>query len=182
MVSAMATREMDTPTYPIICRDSTTGAVKLEGAALSKMAKCVRWLHSHTVTELLERLSFLWHPLSDHCPLLRMEPSSRNSQNTHSAESTYYYKYNMIANSADKFEPYFPQSVLLLCALVCSESGCQWDTSQHHTAGQWTLYQIPTQCYKKNFWSTSKLLRWIGEFINLRVTNIPGCCFFKPLA
>ena len=42
MVRVMATREMDTPTYPMISRDSTTGAVKLGGDALSKMAKCVR--------------------------------------------------------------------------------------------------------------------------------------------
>ena len=42
MVRAMATREIDTPTLLMISRDSTTGAVKLGGAALSKMAKCVR--------------------------------------------------------------------------------------------------------------------------------------------
>lgn len=32
-------------------------------AALSNVAKCVRWVHSHTVLELLERLPFLEHPL-----------------------------------------------------------------------------------------------------------------------
>ena len=42
IVSAMVIREIDTPTYPMISRDSTTGAVKLGGDALSKMAKCVR--------------------------------------------------------------------------------------------------------------------------------------------
>ena len=44
---------------------------RLRGAALSNMAKCVRWVHSHTVTEVLETVSFLVQSLSDHCPELR---------------------------------------------------------------------------------------------------------------
>ena len=46
-------------------------------------------LHSHTVTEVLERLSDLLHPLSDHCPALRMPSSSsvNRSRNTHCISS-----------------------------------------------------------------------------------------------
>ena len=73
MVSVMATREMDTPTYPMTCRDSVIARLVLRGAALSNMAKCVRWVHSHTVTEQLERSSFLEQPLSDHWPMLKRE-------------------------------------------------------------------------------------------------------------
>ena len=87
-VRAMATRETDTPTLPMTSNDNTTASVRLKGDALSKMAKCVRWLHSHTVTEVLERLSDLLHPLSDHCPALRMLlsvlDSIKKSRNTHS--------------------------------------------------------------------------------------------------
>ena len=49
-----------------------TSLGSLRGFALSIMAKCVRWVHSHTVTEVLDRTSFLVQPLSDHCPTLRM--------------------------------------------------------------------------------------------------------------
>ena len=44
---------------------------RLGGALLSNMAKCVRWVHSHTVTEVLDRVLFLVQSLSDHCPELR---------------------------------------------------------------------------------------------------------------
>ena len=71
-VSAMATSDMDTPTYPIICRESVTGGGGFKGRALSRMAKWVRWLHSQTVTEELERVSLLLHPSLDHCPTVRM--------------------------------------------------------------------------------------------------------------
>ena len=71
-VNVMATSDTDTPTYPIICRESVTGGGRFKGRALSRMAKWVRWLHSHTVIEELERVSFLLHPLSDHCPTVRM--------------------------------------------------------------------------------------------------------------
>ena len=42
IVIAMASTEIAVPTMPITSRDKTTGSVKLRGAALSKMAKCVR--------------------------------------------------------------------------------------------------------------------------------------------
>ena len=76
IVIPMVMRETVTPTYPMVTSERTTDSVTLRGAALSKMAKWVRWLHSHTVTEVLERLSFLSQPLSDHCPVLRMLQNS----------------------------------------------------------------------------------------------------------
>ena len=76
MVSITASIENDVPTKPMTLSEVSTSWFNLRGEALSKMAKCVRWLHSHTVTELLERPSFLRHPLSDHCPKLRMFSSS----------------------------------------------------------------------------------------------------------
>ena len=71
MVSAMATRETDTPTYPMTRRDKVTAGVMFKGRPLSRMAKWVRWSHSHTVTEEFEVL-VLTHPLSDHLPALRI--------------------------------------------------------------------------------------------------------------
>ena len=64
----MATGEIDTL---LISRERVTGSERLRGAALSNMAKCARWVHSHTVTEVLDRVSFLVQSLSDHCPELR---------------------------------------------------------------------------------------------------------------
>ena len=57
-VRAMATSETATPTYPMISRERATDLEKLNGEALSNMAKCVRWVHSHTVKEVLDRTSF----------------------------------------------------------------------------------------------------------------------------
>ena len=51
---AIATRETDTPKYPMTSRESVTGADALGGTALNSMAKCVRWSHSQTVIETLE--------------------------------------------------------------------------------------------------------------------------------
>lgn len=65
---------------------SSLGAVT--GAALSSMAKCVRWLHSHTVTETLESLSFLEQPLSDQPPMLKMK-SSEELQMGHGKQKEY---------------------------------------------------------------------------------------------
>ena len=48
-VAAMATSEMDTPMYPVICSANVCWCVKAIGRALSKMAKLVRWLHLQTV-------------------------------------------------------------------------------------------------------------------------------------
>ena len=38
-VAAMATSEMDTPMYPIICKDKFFAGERSKGRALSKMAK-----------------------------------------------------------------------------------------------------------------------------------------------
>jgi hypothetical protein len=38
-VAVMVTNEMDTPTYPIICKDKILGRERSRGRALSKMAK-----------------------------------------------------------------------------------------------------------------------------------------------
>ena len=38
-VAAMATSEIDTPTYPMICKDKILGCERSRGRALSKMAK-----------------------------------------------------------------------------------------------------------------------------------------------
>ena len=56
-VIAMATREMDTPMYPIICKAKIKFFARERSGhrALSKMAKLVRWLHSQTVMEGVER-------------------------------------------------------------------------------------------------------------------------------
>ena len=70
MVSTMATRETDTPTYPMTSRDEVTSRVIIM-FALSRMVKWVRWSHLHTVTEEFEVL-VLTHPLSDHLPALRI--------------------------------------------------------------------------------------------------------------
>lgn len=69
-VKAMATTETDTPMYPMTCNESRTGGGTLRGSALNRIAKCVRWSHSHTVKEVLEMTSFLEQPLPDHCPIL----------------------------------------------------------------------------------------------------------------
>ena len=70
IVIAIATRETDTPKYPMTSRESVIGVDTLKGAALNNIAKCVRWSHSHTVKEMLERMLFLEQPRTDHCPIL----------------------------------------------------------------------------------------------------------------
>ena len=162
----------------MICRESWTSRETLSGAALSRMAKWVRWSHSHTVTEELERSGFSWQPLLDQFPSLRMP-----SWDLQTYIRTYIrtYRHNVLTAiinliltcsrcprrhnelSCSVFLVYVGhhsyyniiivtlqfESVLLLCALGChcSESGYPWDISQSHTAGLWTLYQIPTQCW-----------------------------------
>ena len=66
-VTAMATNEMDTPMYPIVCRANIfCGEISmLRGRALSKMAKWVRWLH---LQKVMVELKFVSQPSTDHCP------------------------------------------------------------------------------------------------------------------
>ena len=42
MVATMATRDTDTPIYPMTCKESKTVMEVLIGAGLSNMEKCVR--------------------------------------------------------------------------------------------------------------------------------------------
>ena len=72
MVVAMAISETNTPIYPTICKVNACWGVKVGGRALSKMAKLVRWLHSQTVMEDVERPSLTPHPSSDHSPSKRI--------------------------------------------------------------------------------------------------------------
>ena len=78
IVTVMATKDTVTPTYPMVCSDITALVERLRGTGLSNMAKCVRWLHSHTVRELFESVSILAQPSLDHCPLVRDELSELN--------------------------------------------------------------------------------------------------------
>ena len=71
-VAAMATSEIDTPMYPVICKDKIFSCESLRGRALSKMAKWVRWLHLQTV---MVELKFVSQPSSDHCPEKRIAPA-----------------------------------------------------------------------------------------------------------
>lgn len=54
------------------CKDNTLFLERSSGTGLSSMAKCVRWEHSHTVTDTLESSLSLLHPLLDHWPMLRI--------------------------------------------------------------------------------------------------------------
>ena len=53
-----------------------------EVSLASKMAKCVRCVHSHTVTEAFDRDSFFEHPLSDQCPAVKMAPELLGEETT----------------------------------------------------------------------------------------------------
>ena len=67
MVSIRTTTETVTPKYPMTLRETETcGSCDITGLALRRIAKCVRWVHSHTVERSDERASFLMHPLVDH--------------------------------------------------------------------------------------------------------------------
>ena len=56
----------------MICREKVTDSENRVPVALRRMAKFVRWLHSHTVIALVERLSFLEQPEVDQAPVLKI--------------------------------------------------------------------------------------------------------------
>ena len=62
MVVIIANTDILMPIYPMYIRDNCTGLENVGGFGLSKMAKCVRWLHPQTVLESEESSLMLEHP------------------------------------------------------------------------------------------------------------------------
>ena len=71
IVATFETIEIDTPIYPMSCKDILILVFEIIGFALRRIAKWVKWLHSQVVVVNDEYA--LVHPLVDHSPRLSID-------------------------------------------------------------------------------------------------------------